>query len=50
MIQPLRRVHRYVIAALAIVLPLVLAAALLLREDPPLQRDWPFESAMKRRP
>ncbi|MGH9372533.1 MAG: hypothetical protein ACRD15_13465 [Vicinamibacterales bacterium] len=50
MIQPLRRAHRYVIAALAIVLPLVLAAAILLREDPAVQRNWPFRSAVEGRP
>jgi hypothetical protein len=37
-------------AALAIVLPLVLAAALLLREDPAVQLHWPFESTAEPRP
>jgi hypothetical protein len=49
-IQPLRRAHRYAIAAMAVVLTLVLAAALLLREDPAIQDDWPFQSATERQP
>jgi hypothetical protein len=49
-IQPLRRVHRYAIAAMAIVLTLVLGAALLLREDPATQDGWPFQSATERLP
>jgi hypothetical protein len=32
-----------VILVLAVLLPIVLAMALLLREEPPVQRDWPFD-------
>jgi hypothetical protein len=43
MIRPLRRAHRRLILLLAIVLPIVLAFALLTREEPPVQHDWPFD-------
>ena len=42
MIRPLRRAHRRLIFLLAIVLPMVLVLALVMREEPPVQRDWPF--------
>ena len=40
MIHPLRRVHRAVMLALAILLPLALAAAVLGRPAVPVQRPW----------
>jgi hypothetical protein len=42
-IRPLRRAHRRLILLLVIVLPIVLVLALVMREEPPVQRDWPFE-------
>jgi len=42
MIQPLRRVHRFVFYFLAIALPLLIAIAVSNREEQPVQRDWPF--------
>ena len=42
MIRPLRRAHRRLVFLLAIVLPIVIAVALLMRDDPPVQRDWSF--------
>jgi hypothetical protein len=43
MIRPLRRAHRRLMFLLAIILPILIAFALLMREEPPVQRDWPFE-------
>jgi hypothetical protein len=42
-IRPLRRAHRRVVLLLVILLPIVLVLALVMREEPPVQRDWPFE-------
>lgn len=43
MIRPLRRAHRSIILVLALVLPFVIALALLMRPEPPVQREWPSE-------
>jgi hypothetical protein len=43
MIRPLRRAHRRLILLLVLLLPIVLVLALVMREEPPVQRDWPFE-------
>lgn len=43
MIGPLRRAHRRIFLILAVLLPLILAAALLMREPLPVQEHWPFE-------
>lgn len=42
-IRPLRRAHLRVILLLAILLPILLALALVSREALPLQHDWPFD-------
>lgn len=42
MIRPLRRAHRRLFLVLAILLPLVLAFALFMRADLPVQHDWSF--------
>ena len=42
MIRPLRRAHRRIVLALVLLLPAMLAAALLLRPDLPVQVEWPF--------
>jgi hypothetical protein len=43
MIRPLRRAHRRIMILLALMLPLVLLAALTMRTDAPVQREWVFE-------
>jgi hypothetical protein len=43
MIRPLRRAHRRLILLLVILLPIVLVLAVVMREELPVQRDWPFE-------
>jgi len=43
MIRPLRRAHRRVMILLALLLSLVLLAALTMRVDVPVQRDWVFK-------
>jgi hypothetical protein len=48
MIRPLRRAHRRLIFLLVILLPIVLALALVRREEPPVQRDWPFPPSPQR--
>jgi hypothetical protein len=42
MIRPLRRAHRRLVLLLALILPVVIALALLRRAEPAVQRDWPF--------
>lgn len=42
MIRPLRRAHRRIVFVFIVLLPVLLAAALLLRPDPPVQVEWPF--------
>lgn len=45
MIRPLRRAHRRIALALALVLPALIAWALLNRPEPPAQASWPFEAS-----
>jgi len=45
MIRPLRRAHRWIVALLAIALPILIATAILLREEFPIQREWPYNAA-----
>jgi hypothetical protein len=47
-IRPLRRAHRRIVLVLALVLPFVIAVALLMRPEPLVQREWPFDSAQGR--
>ncbi len=42
MIRPLRRAHRAAMLLLAVALPALLLAAVLLRAAPPAQRPWPL--------
>lgn len=44
MIRPLRRTHRAVMLALAVVLPLLLALAVQLRVPTPRQTPWILDS------
>ena len=43
MIRPLRRAHRRIVFVLAVVLPLLIALAVLMRAEPPVQREFFFE-------
>jgi hypothetical protein len=47
MIRPLRRAHRRIVLLLAIVLPALIALALTLRADPPVQSEWPALSEVE---
>jgi len=42
-IRPLRQAHRWIVITLAILLPLVLGIALVLRPEAPRQQPWVFE-------
>lgn len=43
MIRPLRRAHHRIVLVLAVVLPFVIALALVMRPEPPVQREWVFD-------
>jgi hypothetical protein len=44
MIRPLRRAHGVVMRTLAILVPVVLLAALMWQDPPPVQRPWTLGS------
>ena len=50
MIRPLRRTHRAAMCGLAILLPVLLAVAVIWRQPRPIQATWPLGAGADSRP